>query len=138
MALQRITVAVPAALIPPANHVQYLMGKAPGPDNVYTTANYADAQGNEFAVSSGLWDPEQIAGVTNPNIIDEMVDTGRVPPDCDLGLVAQAQASFSFFDFNDYSGPVSPSKITAVLWNSPKEVLGKMDLTQTQTQGEEE
>ncbi|NRA42961.1 MAG: hypothetical protein HRU21_11740 [Pseudomonadales bacterium] len=128
MELQRITVAVPAALMTPANHVQYLMGKASGPNDVYTEVRYTDPLGMGYAVSSGLWTAEQIAGVMNPDIISVMQEAGRVPEDCDLDYVAEAQYVFEFFDVENCIGPVDPLKITAVAGVDPQAVLAVMQL----------
>lgn len=131
MALQRITVAVPAALMTAANHVQYLMGKASGPEKVYTAVNCTDPLGTGYSVSSGLWTDEQIAGVQQPDIIEAMIAEGRVPEDCDLDYVAEAQDVFEFFDAIDvtnWTTLADPEKIIAVVGDDPRAVLAAMQL----------
>lgn len=111
----RITVIVPESLMEAASHVHVLLGKA-NHLNTYTVANWQDAEGNLYAVSSGIWTEAQIAGVTNPDVLAGI----ELPEGVDLALVAQAQAAFSL---DDESTTADPAQIIAMAGGNPLEAL---------------
>lgn len=124
--MNRVTVIVPAALIDAANHVHVLLGKSKG-FNTYGEPRWQDAQGNLYAVSSGLWTDAQITGVTNPDVLSQI----EPPEGVDMALAAQAQASFELRQAA-VSGdtPATPMAgvILALAGGSPVELLAEIGI----------
>lgn len=122
----RVTVIVPDALIEAANHVHVLLGKSKG-FNTYGEPRWQDAQGNLYAVSSGLWTDAQITGVTNPDVLSQI----EPPEGVDMALAAQAQASFELRQAA-VSGdtPATPMAgvILALAGGSPVELLAEIGI----------
>lgn len=129
----RVTVAVPAALKDHANHAHVLLGKAKAL-NTYTEPNYEDGQGNQYCVSSGLWREAQIAGVTDPAVLQAIAAAGDVPEIVDLTMAGTAQAVF-VLDVPDPADEeytpltVNPAQILGVVSDNPKQALVDMGLT---------
>lgn len=116
--MNRVTVIVPAALIDAANHVHVLLGKSKG-FNTYGEPQWQDAQGNLYAVSSGLWSDAQIAGVTNPDVLRQI----EPPEGVDMALAAQAQASFELRQVAEGGDPLpSPMKGGILALAGPRSV----------------
>lgn len=124
--MNRVTVIVPAALIDAANHVHVLLGKSKG-FTTYGEPRWQDAQGNLYAVSSGLWTDAQITGVTNPDVLSQI----EPPEGVDMALAAQAQASFELRQAA-VSGdtPATPMAgvILALAGGSPVELLAEIGI----------
>lgn len=128
--MRRVTVAVAAdpILIKGANHVHVLLSKAENFDT-YTIANWQDADGNLYSVSSGLWSDVQIEGVTNPGAFAGVVaDFLTRYPDLDRAAVAAAQAAFQ------WGGPAAPGQITAVIHDDPQAALTELGVTRIEAE----
>ena len=133
--MKRVTVIVAEALMMPANHVRVMLGKSTH-FNTHSAANWQDAEGNLYSVSSGLWSDTQMSGVQTPDILAQLVASERVPEGVDLALAAQAQAAFVLHEWGavDEAGelvppPVpSPATITAIVGDDPKAILASFGL----------
>ncbi len=111
---QRVTIACPVGLMAEASHVQVLLGKTSRLDT-YQNAQYEAADGAQYAVSSGLWTPAQIAGLDNPAVLDMpslqplyTVNGGPV----DRALCEAAQAAFRWWSPGD---PFPSAHIVGIL-----------------------
>ena len=128
----RVTVIVPEALMTAANHTHVILGKS-SDVHTYTAANWQDGQGNLYAVSSGVWTDAQIAGVTNPAVLQGIVEAGEVPEAVDLTLVQQAQAAFSLVHMADDEGNTNAAPslagIVAIPSDNPHAALAWLGLT---------
>ena len=127
--MNRMTVIVPAALSSAAGHTLALMRKSASL-TAYDEASWQDASGAPYAVSSGLWTPEQIEGVQRPAIVRAMEIAGTIPEveGLDLELVAEAQANFRIVD-PDVLPPLDGTKITAFLGEKPIDTLQALGLS---------
>ncbi len=134
----RVTVAVPETLMDAANHTHVVLGKASKP-TTYTDARWQDADGNLFAVSSGLWTDAQLRGVTDPAVLGAIIAKGGVPEGVDLALVQAAQAAFvlSESDALDEDGePIppltaDPGKIIALASSNAADAVKALGLVTT-------
>lgn len=108
--MRRVTVAVAndPVLIRGANHVHVLLSKAEA-FNTYESADWRDAEGNLYCVSSGPWTDVQIAGVTDPSAFEQVIsDISEQYPEFDFESVQVAQAAFQ------WEGPAMPGRIAAI------------------------
>ncbi|MEQ8292463.1 MAG: hypothetical protein RIA08_09670 [Roseovarius sp.] len=122
--MSRMTLVVPAAHCEAGAHVHVLMGKAPAL-TTYANPSFEDGQGNSYAVSSGLWTPEQIVAVQDPAILDRedlqalYIENGGI---VDRSLCETAQGVFEVYDPEN---PVAaaPERILAIVHDVPKQAL---------------
>jgi hypothetical protein len=128
--MTRVTLAVPAEFMEACNHTMVMLGKA-GALNTYTSERYQDAGGNLYAVSSGLWTDNQILGVTDPDVLQGIVDAGEVPDIVDVYLVMEAGAAFTLWYPDDPGFPplASPSAIVGLVGEGPIALIEAMGLT---------
>lgn len=124
---ERVTVIVGAGLMTAANHVHVLLGKAHGL-NTYQQPSQTDGAA-DYAVSSGLWTAEQIAGVEDPAIITAMIEAGRVSEVVDLDQVRIAQGAFTLYRGIDDLPAADQSRIIAVVHDDSQAVLAAMGLS---------
>ena len=61
----RITLAVPAMLITPANHLAWIMGESAADAGTFNAANWQDALGNKYAVCSAVAKPSVLNPLSN-------------------------------------------------------------------------
>ncbi|WP_422028211.1 hypothetical protein [Roseovarius sp.] len=122
--MHRVTLIVPAALCEAGAHVHVLMGKATAL-TTYSNPSYEDASENLYAVSSGLWTPDQLAAVQHPAILDRedlqalYIENGGI---VDRSLCETAQAVFEVYDPEN---PVTaaPGRIMAIVHDVPQQAL---------------
>ncbi|KIC11156.1 hypothetical protein RA19_07300 [Leisingera sp. ANG-M1] len=131
--MQRVTVIVGAGLMAAANHVEVLLGKARDL-NTFLAAGWSDGT-HAYAVSSGQWSEAQIAGVSNPAIIAELMQAGPIPALVDPALAGQAQSAFELhaagLDEDGSPLPVpqaAPDRIIAISGSDPLALLAQAGL----------
>lgn len=75
----RITLAVPASLIEPANHLACIMGESAADIHTFQQASWQDTQGSLFAVASTVVKPVFLGAATGilPESPDHAVDADR-------------------------------------------------------------
>lgn len=134
MPLTTVTVVVPEALMQAASHVLFLLGRTAVLD-AYSSADWQNAAGDRFAVSSGAWSDGEIEGVLHPErFADRMAEYQSRQPDLDLALIAQAQA---VFEMSQVPVPADPLKIVAVTGSNALEILASMGVSRIPSEIEE-
>ena len=100
----RVTIAVPAPLIPDANQLALCLGESASDDQTFTAANWQDAAGNLHAVCSTVAKPvfAQLAG--------QPLQAPDHAPDVDLTAATRAQMLLSIND-----KPAAPDRIAVIL-----------------------
>ena len=83
---QIATIAVPEALIPDANHLALCLGESSADDQTFGAANYQDAQGNLYSVSSTVAKPIFAQLASQP------LQAPNHAPGVDLEAATRAQA----------------------------------------------
>ena len=83
---QIATIAVPEALIPDANHLALALGESSADDQTFNAANYQDAQGNLYSVSSTVAKPIFAEKASQP------LQAPNHAPGVDLEAATRAQA----------------------------------------------
>lgn len=134
MSFTTITVAVPESFMEAASHVVFVLGRT-SVLNAYSRADWQDAQGNRYSVSSGAWTDGEIQGVLHPELFaDRIAAYQAAQPELDAALIAQAQAVFAMSPV-----PVlaDPEKITAVSGPNALEILAQMGLSRIPDETEE-
>ena len=120
-----------------ASMVEYLLNQTPAPADMYQFATYTDGTDN-YAVSSGLWSPEQLAFVGDPDVLNKVTRPGHVPPedwDGAKDTAALAQARFDLIDYKPNAGgkypPLAgnPNRIMAIINEDGHFVLSQLGLT---------
>jgi len=102
--IHRVTIAVPAPLIPDANQLALVLGESASDDQTFTAANYQDADGNLYAVCSTVAKPVFVELASQP-----LQAPARVP-DVDIEAATRAQALLSIND-----QPAGPDRIAVIL-----------------------
>ncbi|MTH61215.1 hypothetical protein [Paracoccus litorisediminis] len=134
MSLTTVTVAVPEALMSAASHVVFLLGRTTVLD-AYSSADWRDAAGNLYAVSSGAWTDAEIAGVLHPEqFAGRLEEFVAREPNLDPALIAQAQ---SVFAMSGSPVPADPEMIVAVSGPNALEILAQMGLSRIPVETEE-
>jgi len=123
--MTRVTLAVPAAFMEACNHTMVMLGKTTAL-NTYAAAGHEDESGNPYAVSSGLWTDAQLAGVTDPDVLQGIIDAGEVPEIVDIDQVMLAG---SVFVLSAHVIPASPDAITGLVGDDPIAIIAAMGLT---------
>lgn len=92
----RVTIAVPEALIEPANHLACLLGEGAGDIDTFRGVTHQDASGNRYAV------------VSTPvkAVFLEPTQTGTLPetPEHGIDLIDRAKAEQAFATLNQADG----------------------------------
>jgi hypothetical protein len=100
----RVTIAVPAPLIPDANQLALCLGESAADDQTFTTANWQDAAGNLYAVCSTVAKPVFVELASQP------LQAPAHAPDVDIEAATRAQAMLSIND-----RPAGPDRIAVIL-----------------------
>lgn len=104
-----ITVACPEAMIGDANQLARVLGYGPDDDQTYGAALWQDADGNRYAVSSGL--------------VSEAFPTAAAAPlappswSADMTAAARAQAAISIGE------AAAPDRIAVIIGDDPQAAL---------------
>jgi len=106
--IHRISLSVPSSHIPDANALALVLGENPADINTFTSANYQDSLGNEYAICSTVAKP---IFVTNAS---SQLKAPSFAPDADIESATRAQA---LVEIGSLSSPVqaTPDKITVIL-----------------------
>jgi len=100
----RVTIAVPAPLIPDANQLALCLGESASDDRTFTAANYQDAAGNLYSVCSTVAKPVFVELASQP------LQAPEHAPDVDIEAATRAQALVSIND-----QPSDPGRIAVIL-----------------------
>lgn len=111
----RLTFACPAAHIADANQLARVIGYGPDDDKTYGEPRYQDADGNLYAVASGLVVPHFVEVATSPLAEPEW------GADMDAAQRAQALAALG--------EPAAPGHIAAVVEDDVAEALAFLGLS---------
>lgn len=111
----RITFACPEAFISDANQLARAIGLSADDDKNYGEPQYQDADGNLYAVASGLVEPSFIDTATSPLVEPEW------GADMDAAQRAQALAALG--------QPAAPEHIAAVVGDDVAEALAFLGLS---------
>lgn len=106
-----VTIAVPAPLIPDANHLALCLGESSSDDQTFGDPRWQDAEGSLYAIASTVAKPvfAQLAG--------QPLQAPDHAPDVDLEAAARAQALLVIEDRINGGAPVtvSPDHIAAII-----------------------
>lgn len=111
----RITFACPAAHIADANQLARVVGYGPDDDKTYGEPRYQDADGNLYAVASGLVEPSFITTATSLLVEPEW--------GADMAAAQRAQALAALGE------PAAPVHIAAVVGDDVAEALAFLGLS---------
>lgn len=111
----RLTFACPAAHIADANQLARVVGYGPDDDQTYGEPQYQDADGNLYAVASGLVEPSFVTTATSPLAEPEW------GADMDAAQRAQALAALG--------EPAAADHIAAVVGDDVAEALAFLGLS---------
>lgn len=76
-----VTITVPEAKMAEASLMIYELGRADTPTGAYDRADWIDAAGNIYALSSGQWEPAQVAALRERAGVTVTVDGVPASPD---------------------------------------------------------
>lgn len=111
----RITFAAPAAHIADANQLARVVGYGPNDDKTYGEPQYQDADGNLYAVASGLVVPHFVEVATSP--------LTEPAWGADMAAAQRAQSLAAL------GQPASPDHIAAVVGDDVQGALAFLGLT---------
>lgn len=111
----RLTFACPAAHISDANQLARVVGLSADDDKTYGAPQYQDADGNLYAVASGLVEPSFIDTATSPLVEPEW--------GADMAAAQRAQALAAL------GQPAEPEHIAAVVVDDVNEALAFLGLS---------
>lgn len=106
--IYRVTIAVPAPLIPDANQLSLCLGESAADDQTLTAATWQDAEGNLYAICSTVAKPifVQVAG--------QPLQAPDHAPDVDLEAATRAQALLAIGSL-DSPVTAAPDRIAVIL-----------------------
>ena len=107
---QIATIAVPEALIPDANHLALALGESIADDQTFGAANYQDAQGNLYSVSSTVAKPVFAEKASQP------LQAPNHAPGVDLEAATRAQALLQI------NGGIATPNVIAVILGARTEI----------------
>lgn len=126
----KVTNIVPVALAEPARHTFVVLGQARTIDNL-PDAQWQDAQGDFYHITSGEWTDRHVQFVTDPNILATLAGSSLLADFLALGVdpaqVQIAQAGYVYHE--DATGlQLAHNKITAFASADPRADLARLGL----------
>lgn len=117
----RMSLAVPQALIPQANQLALIVGESSDDDKTFTTANWQDKDGNSYAVCSTMIKPIVLTLLNTP-----LTDSPLQAEGADLSQAQQALDKVVMYKQGDKA---STAKIMCAIDFEPLTAFADMGLT---------
>ena len=125
----RLTCAVPEALIEAANHLAVAIGESAGDFESFQAADWVDAQGNKYAVSS-----MQCTATLFAYAGGMLQRRDFAPEDWSFELASFAQSKIELWMGEGPIPTANPDKIVGIVMDDPRQALDLLGLARMENE----